>query len=179
MILRNLLFSIALAAALGAVGCGETTYEFDPVSVGDDGDSGRAPRAKTNQQFLRSVYADLIGRAPEVYDVVIALGNQELGTFRLDEQTFLLGGLDAVGDPAPMRSLIASGLVRHEEAGVLDKEEVGDPDDFIRNQFRRFLGRDPNTYELQGFRDAWDNDEAVNPRTVIRALVDSREYQSL
>lgn len=175
----KLLLSTALViAALATSGCGETTYEFEPVVVGDDGDA-RAPRPKTNQQFLRSVYADLIGRAPEVYDFVLTVGGAERARLRIDEQQFLLGALDSVGDPAPLRSAIASGLVRHAEADLPAKGDVGDPDQFIRDQFRRFLGREPNAYELRGFRDAWDADDAVNPRTVIRALIDSREYQSL
>ena len=172
-----LLFAVSLALA-AAPGCGETTYEFDSVGVGDDGDT-RAPRPRSNQQFLRAVFADLLGRAPEVYDFVIAVNNAEAGRLRIDEQQFLLGALDSVGDPTPMRSLLVSGLVRHAEAELPAKDDVSDPDAFIRGQFRQFLGREPNAYELRGFREAWDTDEAVNPRTVTRALIDSREYQSL
>jgi hypothetical protein len=50
--------------------------------------------------------------------------------------------------------------------------------DYIRDQFRRLLGREPNTYELQAFADAWTRDPAVGPRTIIRAITGSREYQS-
>jgi len=50
--------------------------------------------------------------------------------------------------------------------------------DYIRDQFRRLLGREPNTYELEAFAAEWENDPAVGPRTVIRAIIASREYQS-
>ena len=178
MMTRRLLWGALVCALVLVAGCGDTTYEFDPVVVGDDDDSTRAPREKSNQQFLRSVYADLIGRAPEVYDVVISDGPVELGAFQIDEQEFLLGSLDSVGDSRFLRGLITAGLVRHAEVDLPDKGQVDDPDQFIRDQFRRFLGREPNSYELRGFRDGWDTDDAVNPRTVVRALIDSREYQS-
>ncbi len=167
----------AAVAVLAAASC-ETSYKFDPVAVGDDG-SDRAPRPRTNTQYVRGLYTDLIGRAPESYDIVITdTAGTELGRFPVAEQEFLLFTLDGVGDPAPLRSLIAAGLVRSAEVVIPDKEEVGDPAEFVSEQFRKFLGREPNPYELNAFVAEWDADPAVGPRTVIRALVASREYQS-
>ncbi len=169
---------IALAAVAALAAACETTYEFDDVQIGDD-DSAKTPRDRSNSQFLRSVYADLLGRTPEVYDFVIEFDGVEANRFPINESDFLMGALDAVGDPTPMRNLIVAGLVRSAEAAIPDKDDIDDPADYIRTQFRAFLGRDPNEYELRTFVDEWDTDDAVNPRTVVRALIASREYQSL
>jgi hypothetical protein len=169
--------TLALPLALGASAC-DTVYEFDEVAVGGD-DSARVPRDKTNSQFLRSVYADLLGRTPEVYDFVVSFGGMEAFRFALDEQALLLGSLESVGDPTPMRGLIAAGLAQSLYASIPDKADVADPETFIRDQFRRLLGRDPGPYELRAFLDEWQHDAKVTPQVVVRALIASREYQSL
>jgi hypothetical protein len=172
--MRIFIFALALAAAAGC----ETTYEFDPVPVGEDG-LARDPRPRSNTQWLRGLYSDLVGRTPASYDfsVVDGAGNPLL-VFPINEQTYLLNALDGVGDPAPLRALIAAGLVRSAEVDLPEKADVGDPAVWIDEQFRKYLGRPANEYELQAFVAEWDADEAVGPRTVIRALVGSREYQS-
>ena len=63
------------------------------------------------------------------------------------------------------------------EITIPDKSTVTSRD-YIREQFRRLLGREPNTYELEAFAAEWDKDPAVGPRTIIRAIIASREYQS-
>lgn len=167
---------LLVAVAFGASAC-DTVYDFEDVTVGGDG-ADRAPRERTNSQFLRAVYADLIGRQPEVYDVSVVLAGTEANRFSVDEQQFLLSALDSVGDPKPLRNLIVAGLVRHAEVELPDKADVDDPSVFITEQFVRFLGREPGAYELRAFLDEWNADPDVNPRTVVRALIASREYQS-
>ena len=172
---------IALAAALllaaPLTACTETTYEFDDVDLGGD-DDGRTPRERSNSQFIRAAYADLVGRSPESYDFEVSFNGTVAGAFPINEQDILEGALDGVGDPGAMRSLIVAGLLESEEVDVPAKSEVDDPESFIREQFRFFLGREPGVYELRAFRDEWANDSSVNPRTVIRALMESREYQT-
>jgi hypothetical protein len=167
---------ILAAMSLTAPAC-DTTYVFDPIDVGE-ADEGRAPRARSNSQFIRAVYADLIGRQPQSYDFVITSGGSELGRLPIEEQPYLLAALDGVGDPTPLRALIVAGLVRSVEVELPDKGEVAEPAAFIREQFRRYLGRDPGVYELRAFVDEWDADPAVGPHAVVRALLESREYQS-
>ena len=171
----------AVAALLGLLlsvsACGETTYEFDNVGVGDD-DQGRTPRERTNSQFLRAVYADLLGRAPETYDFTITDGTTTLLAFPLNEQEQLLNVLDGIGDSTPLRDLLVAGLVVSTEVDIPDKGDVDDPEQFISDQFRKFLGRNPGVYELKAFVDEWNGDDAVNPRTIIRALLGSIEYRS-
>jgi hypothetical protein len=170
--------AVAVTAALGLAACGGKGYEFDEVSVGQDGDA-RTPKARSNSQFIRSIYTDLLGRAPEAYDFVVtdAAGN-ELTRFPIDEQLYLVSALDGINDTDPLRAVIAAGLTSSPEAGLPDKAEVSDPAAFITEQFHRFLGRDPGSYELAAFVAEWNADEAVNPRTIARALIVSREYQS-
>ncbi len=171
-------FLISLFAVLWmASACETTTYEFDPVAVG--GDPSAAPRPKSNGQWLRAIFADVIGRAPESYDFEILDGSGTVvDSFPIDEERILLGILENLGDPAPLRAIVAAGLTASREAGLPEKDEVTDPADFIRDQFEKYLGRSPGAYELAAFVAEWETDPAVNPRTVVRALVTSREYQS-
>ena len=170
-------------AALVAVGLAftqsscETTYQFEELDVGSP-DESREPRARENSQFVRAVYADLVGRTPETYELQVTIGGVEAARFPIDEQEALLGALAGVGDPGPMRALITAGLVASEEVNIPEKSDISDPAEYIGEQFQRILGRDASAYELEAFVREWESDSAVNPRTVIRALIGSREYQS-
>jgi hypothetical protein len=167
--------ALLLAAAL-VLGCTDT-YDYEPTNAGETEEGGRAPRGKNPSQFVRSIYADLLGRAPESYDVVLRINGEELVRFPLDEEQQLVGTLDGIGDSLPMRNLIAKGLLHSVEVSIPEKSEVT-AREFIREQFTKLLGREPNPYELAAFADAWETDPAVGPRTIIRAILGSREYQS-
>jgi hypothetical protein len=171
--MKRLLILAALASA-----CTETYY-YEPGQAGDE-ESDRTPRAKTSSQFLRTVYADLMGRTPESYDFVITFNGVEALRLPVDEERELSNVLDGLGDSMPMRNLLVNGLLHSAEVTVPDKATAGgaDPRDYITEQFEKLLGRAPNTYELEAFADAWKQDPAVGPRTVIRAIIGSREYQS-
>jgi hypothetical protein len=170
--MNRLLLVCALAAAC------TKTYDYDPTAAGDPEGGDRAPRSKTSSQFLRGVYADLLGRTPQTYDFTLQINGVTQFTLPLDEQAQLVTVLDGVGDPLPMRNLLVNGLLHSSEVAIPDKAGVADPSAYIRKQFTGLLGRDPNVYELQAFADAWAHDPAVGPRTIIRAIVGSREYQS-
>jgi hypothetical protein len=168
---------IAMMLALALAACA-TTYDYDPTAVGDTEGGARAPRNKTSSQFVRGVYADLMGRTPSTFDFTLKFNGATQFTLPLDEQAQLVNALDGLGDGLPMRNLIVNGLLHGSEITLPAKGSVSDPRDYIREQFTRLLGREPNAYELEGFAAAWDRDPAVGPRTIIRAIVGSREYQS-
>jgi hypothetical protein len=163
--------------ALLWAGCSSPTYEFQPITAGKD--EMRAPRARSNSQFVRAAYADLVGRAPQVYNFLVYDGQgTELSRFPVDEQALLINTLDSVGDPTPMRALLVAGLVDSAEVTLPAKGEAGSATEYITGQFRKYLGREPGAYELAAFAAAWREDPAVGPKTVVRALVGSREYGS-
>jgi hypothetical protein len=164
-----------LVALLISIGCADT-YDYNAATAGEP-EGGREPRAKNSSQFVRSIYADLLGRAPESYDFVLQFDGVEQFRFPLDEEAQLVSTLDGIGDSQPMRNLIANGLLAGDEAALPDKGSV-DAREFIREQFRKLLGREPNPYELQVFVNEWESDSAVGPKAIIRAIVGSREYQS-
>lgn len=172
---RRFAAALFVACALGAA-C-TTTYEFEPIDVGEEG-GGRDPVPRSSTQYVNAVYADLLGRQPEQYDFTITQGPTELLRFQLDEQDTMVAALDALGDSTSVRDLMVTAIVRSSEAGIPDKDEVDDPADFIAEQFRTLLGREPNAYELAAFVDEWNADDAVGPRAVIRAILASREYSS-
>ena len=168
---------LIVAVALAASACADTIYEYDPATAGDaEGD--RQPRAKTSSQFLRGLYADLLSRTPETFEFVLKLNGVEAARFALDEEMQLGATLEGIGDSLPMRNLIAKGLLHSAEVTIPEKASVADPRAYIRDQFRRLLGREPNAYELEQYAGEWSKDAAVGPRTIIRAIVGSREYQS-
>jgi hypothetical protein len=165
----------AALTALAAPACTET-YDYDPATAGEaEGD--RQPRAKTATQFLRGLYADLLGRTPTTFEFVLRLGGTEAFRLPLDEEAQLTAVLEGLGDSQPLRNLVAKGLLHSAELTLPAKGSV-DAREFIREQFRRLLGREPNAYELEQFAGEWAKDPAVGPRTIIRAIVGSREYQS-
>jgi hypothetical protein len=161
-----------------ALGACTTTYDYDPTTLGDPEGGDRTPRSKSSAQFVRGAYSDLLGRTPETYDFTLKFNGATAATLKIDEQAQLVGVLDGLGDGLPIRNLVVNGLLHSVELALPAKASVADPRDYIRQQFTRLLGREPNAYELQGFADAWTRDAAVGPRTVIRAIVGSREYQS-
>jgi len=168
--------ALVLAGVL-AVGCTDT-YDYQPATAGDPEGGSREPRAKNPSQFVRSIYADLLGRSPESYDFELRIeGVQDSFRLQLDEESALVGALDGIGDSQPMRNLIANGLLAGDEISLPAKAAV-EPRAFIREQFRKLLGREPNPYELQLFVDEWTADPAVGPKAIIRAIIGSREYQS-
>ena len=169
--MKRLLLILALATA-----CTETTYDYDPATAGDVEGGEREPRVKSSSQFLRGLYADLLGRTPESYDFVIKAGAQE-ARLPLDEEMQLTSVLEGLGDSLPMRNLLVKGLLHSAEITIPAKGTV-EPQQYITEQFRRLLGREPNAYELGAFADEWAKDPAVGPRTIIRAIIGSREYQS-
>jgi hypothetical protein len=172
----SILSILLVAGALAVVGC-DKSYEFEGVSVGQD--DTRAPKARSNSQYIRAIYADLLGRAPEAFEFVVQDGDgNELLRFPIDEQEMLVGALEGINDPDALRAMIAAGLVASAEVDLPDKSEVADPAAFVVEQFHALLGREPNAYELATFVAEWKADPAVNPRTVVRAILGSREYQS-
>lgn len=171
--------SMTLSALLCAA-CAEEAppeYHFSPVEVGGEA-VGREPRPRSNSQFLRSLYADVLGRAPETYELSVSIEGELLASFPVDEQSILLAALDGSSDVAPVRALFTTALLESAEVDLPAKEEIPEPEVFIRAQFRRLLGREPGVYELETFVDSFRSDPSVQPRTVIRALIESREYQS-
>ena len=154
-----------------------TTYDYDVVNAGDP-DGTRELQAKTSSQFVRGVYADLLGRAPESYDFVLKINGVQQFSLPIDEETEIVSTLDGLGDSLPLRNLLVAGMLHSSEITIPDKTQVADSRGYITDQFKRLLGREPNTYELETFAAQWQTDPAVGPRAVIRAITGSREYQS-
>jgi hypothetical protein len=169
--------SLIVAAALAASACTDT-YEYDPAVAGEAEGGETQRRAKTSSQYLRGLYADVLSRTPENFEFVLRFNGTEAFRLPLDEEAQLTNVLEGLGDSLPMRNVIAKGLLHSTEVTIPDKASVADPRVYIRDQFRRFLGREPNPYELEQFAGEWAKDAAVGPRTIIRAIVGSREYQS-
>src|SRR5678816_4444712 len=66
-------------------------------------------RARQRRQARRrasgAACADVVGRTPQTYEIVIQLLGTEFLRFTLDEETMLAASLDGVGDSLPMRNL--------------------------------------------------------------------------
>ena len=168
--MKRLLILATLAACT-------TTYDYNDVSAGA-ADPSHELQGKTSTQFVRGIYADLLGRAPESYVFVLKVNGQILFQLPISEETEVTTTLDGLGDSQPLRNLLVIGMLHSSGAAIPDKASITDSRAYITDQFKRLLGREPNTYELETFAAQWQTDPAVGPRAVIRAIVGSRAYQS-
>jgi hypothetical protein len=167
----------ALVLTFVLLGACTTTYDVDRVSAGTPETGGRVLHAKTSSEFVRGIYADLLGRTPTSYDFELDLNGSAALTIPIEEESTIVGVLDGLGDGQPLRNLVVVGLLHSAEITVPAKTAVADARTYIHDQFTKLLGREPNVYELETFAHAWETDPAVGPRAVIRAITGSREYE--
>ncbi len=118
----------------------------------------KTPRKKTDQQFVRTLYHDLLARAPTY---------QELRNMRNATQ--------ALADPVGIRSVIIKAILESESVAPPPKNEIK-PATWIPDQFLHMLGRSPSPAELETFLDVWKT-PACRPSTILHAILTSAEYQ--
>ena len=133
----------------------------------------RPPKSKTDHQFIRSLFVDLLNRPP---------AREEFRNMR--------NALQALADPAPLRGVLAKVILDSGAVvppAVYDAEAGGKPagatDDGSRavrsatlELFQRLLGRDPSPAELDAFTKILQEDGATW-RTAALALLTSPHYQ--
>ena len=115
-------------------------------------------RPRTDNQFIRSLYFDLLERAPNY---------QEFRNMR--------NALFSMADPAPLRSVMAKVILDSGRA-KLPKMTRGEEASFIRQAFLRYLGREPTQREQADFIKLLKRD-STRVEHVVRALITSPEYQ--
>lgn len=115
-------------------------------------------RPRTDNQFIRSLYFDLLERAPDY---------QEFRNMR--------NALLSMADPAPLRSVMAKVIL---DSGRAKLPEVarGEEASFVRQAFLRYLGREPTQKEQADFIKVLAKGSA-RVEHVVRALITSPEYQ--
>ena len=112
-------------------------------------------RTKSERAFIRTLFVDLLQRAPE---------EEELRNAR--------NAVRALADPGPLKAVLAKLLLDSPKARLALE---GDAEAFIRHQFVRLLARDPKPAELAAYKKALD--EGTARATIVRALVTSAEYE--
>lgn len=118
-------------------------------------------RPKSERQFLRGLYIDVLERLPAA-----------------DELRNLRNAMTAMADPAPLRAVVAKVLLDSKEARVPTRANGEGADGaFVRQCFLRYLAREPGGQELQVFTGALAQANAT-PAQIVRALVGSLEYQT-
>ena len=116
-------------------------------------------RTKTERQFLRGLYVDLLERVPD---------EQEMRNLR--------NAMQAMADPAPLRTVLAK-VILDSSKRKLPRYRRGQEREFVRECFHRYLARSPNQQEMSAFTDVLTA-EGGEPIHVVRALVGSLEYQT-
>ncbi|MEC7582957.1 MAG: hypothetical protein VYE77_01455 [Planctomycetota bacterium] len=116
-------------------------------------------RTKTERQFLRGLYVDLLERVPD---------EQEMRNLR--------NAMQAMADPAPLRTVLAK-VILDSSKRRLPPYRKGEDQEFVRECFQRYLARSPNQPELAAFTEVLASDGG-EPIHVVRALVGSLEYQT-
>ncbi len=115
-------------------------------------------RPRTDRQFVRSLYTDLLGRTPTY---------EELRNMR--------NALQSMADSTPLRAVMVKLMLDSKDARLPDYEK-GKEAAFVTDCFRRYLGRDPRQDEAARIAAILREPDAT-PRHVVRALLGSAEYQ--
>lgn len=121
-------------------------------------DAAQHKQQKSDRQFVRGLYMDLLERTPEY---------EELRSMR--------NAMQSMADPAPLRAVMAK-VILDSKVVKLPDDAAGDPAGFVRACFLRYLAREPEPHELQVFERALQHDGASRTH-IARALVGSLEYQ--
>ncbi len=114
------------------------------------------PKPKSERQFLRGLYMDLLQRVPDH-----------------DELRNLRNALQSMADPAPLKAVLAKLIL---DSGKADLPAAGqDGPAFVRECFARYLAREPSAAEAQAFQG--ELAQGSTPALLVRSLVGSVEYQ--
>lgn len=127
----------------------------------------RPPHRKNDFQFIRSLFVDLLGRPPAY-----------------EEFRNMRNALQALADPTPLRGVLAKVLLDSSAAVAPPAPPAGEteryPGDRWRPQvtdlFRRLLGRDPSTREMDVFVQTLQEPGATW-RTAALGILSSPQYQ--
>jgi hypothetical protein len=122
------------------------------------------PRPKSDRVFVRSLFADLLGRVPEYQE------------FRRCRNALL-----ALSDSRPLRSVLIKMML---DAGLGDAGSAAakDPAAFVTDRYLHLLARPPTQAELDGFVKELQGGKAgqsgTGAKLVLRALLTHAEYQT-
>ncbi|MBK8974415.1 MAG: hypothetical protein IPM29_00670 [Planctomycetes bacterium] len=117
-----------------------------------------AKRPRTDRQFVRSLYVDVLGRAPSY-----------------DELRNVRNALQSMADPTPLRTVVVKLVLDSGEARLPELRQGGEAG-FVDACFERYLGRAPRQPERDAFA-ALLREPETTARHVVRALLSSTEYQ--
>jgi hypothetical protein len=119
------------------------------------------PRPKSDRVFVRTLFSDLLGRAPEYQE------------FRRCRNALL-----ALSDSRPLRSVLIKLMLDAGMGSGKDAESAAaaDPAAFVADRFLHFLARAPTQEEETAFVNELRG--GANPKLVLRALLTHAEYQS-
>jgi hypothetical protein len=120
------------------------------------GGAGRAPKPKTDRQFIKSLFVDLLGRPPAY-----------------EEFRNMRNALQAVADPKPLRGVLAKVLL---DSGAVLAPAAAEPENQVTELFRRLLGRDPERKEHAAFTAAL-REPGATWRLAAMAMLSSAQYQ--
>jgi len=115
-------------------------------------------RHKSDHQFVRGLYMDLLGRLPQ---------GEELRNMR--------NAMLSMADPTPLRAVMAK-VILDSGKPRLPRLARGEEPAFVEQCFRDYLCREPSAEERAAFAHAIVQEGAVD-RQVVRALLGSPEYQ--
>lgn len=136
----------------------ETRYGLQALEINSA--TADKDRAKTIDQWISILYADLFGTA---------LGSDELYAIK---QAFL-----SVGDQEIARESLVSSLMQHPDIQLPDAAAMqADPDGFIEAAYVRFLVRMPTQAERTWMRNYLESNPSVTPELVYSAFALSEEY---
>ncbi|MEM6261074.1 MAG: hypothetical protein AAGI38_01100 [Bacteroidota bacterium] len=123
--------------------------------------SGNQDKAKTTNQYISILYADVFEKALAANDQV------EIGN-----------AMFSIGDQELARQVVISNFLNHPEAQVPSRKVMlEDLDQFVIDTYRKFFIRDPSQAELAYVKSFIEADPNVSPEVVYLTFATSNEYQ--
>ncbi|MEK7483242.1 MAG: PKD domain-containing protein, partial [Planctomycetota bacterium] len=123
-------------------------------------DSAWKLRSKTDFKFVRALYVDLLGRRPS-----------------FEEYRLLRNALQALSDSRPLRTILVKLIVESGQFTLPEKSAISNSNQWIREQFFRYLCRFPTEQELSIWSSTFPQ-RFCSPQLMVEALLLNREYNS-
>ncbi|MEZ5962348.1 MAG: hypothetical protein R3F56_00750 [Planctomycetota bacterium] len=122
-------------------------------------DPARARRPLSHHQFARSLYHDLLGRAPTY-----------------DELRMVRNALLSMADPAPLRAVLVKIVLDSGRAKLPAVPARQEGEAFVRTCFTTFLRREPTADEIRVFTDDLWSEQTPSAVPLVRTLLGAADY---
>lgn len=134
-------------------------YQVDDIEVNQAG--AEKPNVKTSTEYISIAYSDAFGST--------------IPTSKLEElkQIYI-----SFGDVGVIEDLIIRNFLGDNAADIPTQQEMeANPEQFVKDAYKKVFNREPNEYELWFVKDCIEKGEGVSPLVMYYSLMTSNEYR--